>query len=81
MAGNLVGEGPALLDWEYCQRTDAGYDAACLLTYYPSLAAHRARLLGAMGIEQDGQRAVGLQMEVFATLTALWERVHIHGAG
>ncbi len=78
MASNMLGEGPLLVDWEYAQVAEPGWDLACLLTYYPDLEPHLPRLLAASGVS-----AAVLQMhrERFSLLNRLWEGLTLHGAG
>lgn len=78
MASNMLGAGPQLVDWEYAQVAPAGWDLACLLTYYPGLARFVPRLLAAAGIPA---LALELQREQFELLNRLWERLAVHGAG
>lgn len=74
---NMLGAAPWLVDWEYAQVTDPGWDMACVLAYYPGLAPLAPRLLAAAGLEgaQVRQR-LALQQELFSLLNRLWERAN-----
>lgn len=75
--GNLLGEMPWLVDWEYAQATHPSWDWACLLCYYPRLEAHLDRLLGPAGADTAGNRALlALQRERFGLLNRLWARAY-----
>jgi len=75
-ASNLLGPRPLLVDWEYAQVADPTYDLACLLTYYPWLAARIDGIMGTAGLEGAGHRArLALQQQQFALLNRLWELV------
>ena len=78
MASNMLGEAPLLVDWEYAQVAEPGWDLACLLTYYPSMSRFMPRLLAATGIAAT---ALEMQRERFELLNRLWERLAAHGAG
>jgi aminoglycoside phosphotransferase (APT) family kinase protein len=81
-AGNLLGSGPILVDWEYAQLVDPTYDIACLLTYYPGMASHLPLLLESAGLPRDAtQAALGLQRQRFACLDRLWAAVNAPKAG
>ena len=74
--GNMLGSGPKLVDWEYAQVADPTYDLACLLSYYPALAASSDRLLGSAGLNRRSDRArLAVQIEQFGHLNRLWELV------
>ena len=76
MHSNLL-DGDALwfLDWEYAQRADPLYDAACVLAYYPAARPHARRLLAAAGLAGAGVDArLGAAIEVYQGLTWLWHR-------
>ena len=78
MASNMLGDAPLLVDWEYAQVAEPGWDLACLLTYYPELERFMPRLLAGSGVETA---AVELQRERFTLLNRLWEHLAAHGAG
>jgi aminoglycoside phosphotransferase (APT) family kinase protein len=81
-AGNMLGDGPTLVDWEYAQRVDATYDIACLLTYYPALEARLGGLLRSCGlVGAAAQDALALQRQRFACLDRLWKLVNVPKAG
>jgi thiamine kinase len=74
---NMLGAAPLLIDWEYAQVTDPGWDIACLLAYYPDLAPLAPRLLAAVGLEGAAERSrLALQQEIFVLLNRLWEKVN-----
>lgn len=76
-AGNLLGEAPLLVDWEYAQASDSSWDLACLLSYYPALERHIDLLAGPSGGDTDGGRArLALQRERFELLNLLWQRAY-----
>ncbi len=76
MAGNMLGEGPQLVDWEYAQAADPSWDWACLLSYYPSLEPWAERLVAA-GDDVPRRRArLALQRERFELLNRLWQRAY-----
>jgi aminoglycoside phosphotransferase (APT) family kinase protein len=79
---NLMGPWPMLIDWEYAQLADPGWDLACLATYYPGLAPLLPRLLASAGLAgaMDPGR-FDLQLQRFGLLNRLWERVEGQGAG
>jgi aminoglycoside phosphotransferase (APT) family kinase protein len=82
MAGNLLGPGPLLVDWEYAQVADPTWDLACLMTYYPGMSRFTERLLAGAGLAGTSARAgLDLQRERFELLNRLWERLAAHGAG
>jgi thiamine kinase len=77
VVGNIIGQRPWLIDWEFAQVTHATYDIACLLAYYPQLQAHKSRLLAATGLDSPDHRAVlTLQCERFAGLNQLWTAIY-----
>lgn len=83
-ASNMLGPAPLLVDWEYAQVADPGWDWACLLTYYPQLQAVLPRLLALAGLERPEERArLELQRQRFALLDRLWKRAYssVPGAG
>jgi thiamine kinase len=80
-AGNLLGEAPWLVDWEYTQVAEPGWDLACLLTYYPGMARFLPQLLADSGLAQGIHAALDLQRERFELLNRLWERLAARGAG
>lgn len=74
---NMLGGAPLLVDWEYAQVTDPGWDMACLLSYYPDLVMLTPQLLAAAGLEGPLERArLALQHEIFGLLNRLWHKVH-----
>ncbi len=74
MAGNVLGPGAVLIDWEYAQLTDASYDLACLLDYYPQARAHAGQLMAVMGQHHAGAREkLALQLRRFRILNQLWQ--------
>ncbi len=82
MASNMLGDAPMLVDWEYAQATDATWDLACLLTYYPDMARFMAPLLAAAGLAGAAVATrLDIQRERFELLNRLWERLAAHGAG
>lgn len=77
MAGNLLGPQPQFVDWEYAQATDASWDWACLLSYYPALEPWIDRLLAAAGDDSEPCRQrLRLQRERFGLLNRLWKRAY-----
>jgi thiamine kinase len=77
VVGNIIGQRPWLIDWEFAQVTHATYDIACLLTYYPQLQAQKSRLLAATGLNSPDDRALlALQCERFAGLNQLWTAIY-----
>jgi aminoglycoside phosphotransferase (APT) family kinase protein len=73
MASNLLGPLPVMVDWEYAQAADPGWDLACLLSYYPFLRPRLDRLLGSAGLGGAEARArVELQCRRFELLNRLW---------
>jgi aminoglycoside phosphotransferase (APT) family kinase protein len=81
-AGNMLGSGPILVDWEFAQLVDPTYDIACLLTYYPGLVSQLPLLLESAGLPRGvAQAALGLQRERFACLNQLWAAVNDPKAG
>ncbi|HUG72527.1 MAG TPA: phosphotransferase [Steroidobacteraceae bacterium] len=77
MVSNMLGPQPLLVDWEYAQASDPGWDFACLLSYYPRLEPALARLLGSAGLDDPETRShLALQRERFALLNRLWERAY-----
>lgn len=80
--GNMLGQGPMLVDWEYAQLVDPTYDIACLLTYFPGLESHLSRLLASAGLSGAANlAALRLQRERFACLNDLWVAVNDSKAG
>lgn len=79
-ASNLLGDEPLLVDWEYAQVAEPGWDLACLLTYYPDMARFLPRLL-AGGLASLAPRLLELQRERFALLDRLWGRLSAHEGG
>jgi thiamine kinase len=80
-AGNLLGEAPWLVDWEYTQVAEPGWDLACLVTYYPGMARFLPQLLAGSGPAAATLVALDLQRERFELLNRLWERLAMRGAG
>lgn len=77
MAGNVLGEGPQLVDWEYAQAADPTWDWACLLSYYPALEPRVEQLLAAGGGDAEARRTrLALQRERFDLLNHLWQRAY-----
>lgn len=71
--GNLVGDAPWLIDWEYAQLADPLYDIACLLSCHPLTGSQLAVLREAAGLADpalDGLLA--RYRQVFVHLNALW---------
>lgn len=74
MASNLLGPLPVMVDWEYAQAADPGWDLACLLSYYPLLGARLDRLLGSAGLDgAEARSRVELQCRRFVLLNRLWQ--------
>src|SRR5690606_14003992 len=73
MAGNMLDQGPRLVDWEYAQAADPSWDWACLLSYYPALEPWAERLMEGKG---DAQGRLTLQRERFELLNRLWQRAY-----
>lgn len=72
-ASNLLGPLPVLVDWEYAQAADPGWDLACLLSYYPFLQSRLDPLLAGAGLEGAEDRArIELQRRRFVLLNRLW---------
>ena len=62
-----------LLDWEYAQRADPLYDAACALAYYPQAQPQAAALLAAAGLKGVGlNERLGAAIRVYEGLSRLW---------
>lgn len=81
-AGNMLGNEPMLVDWEYAQVVDPTYDIACLLIYYPRLEAQLGHLMASAGLSNPADHAVlTLQRERFACLNRLWNAVNGLKAG
>jgi thiamine kinase len=80
MAANLLGETPLLVDWEYAQVAEPGWDLACLLTYYPGMSRFLPHLI-ASGLSGTSPAMLEMQRERFALLNRLWERLAAHEAG
>nr|PZN70043.1 MAG: hypothetical protein DIU62_01085 [Pseudomonadota bacterium] len=75
--GNLLGEEPKLVDWEYAQVSDPSWDWACLLSYYPALEPLIDHVIGPAGAGMAAGRArLALQRERFGLLNRLWERAY-----
>jgi aminoglycoside phosphotransferase (APT) family kinase protein len=82
VVSNLLGRAPLLVDWEYAQVAEPGWDLACLLTYYPAMSRFLPQLLPRAGMPPGAASAVlELQLERFALLNHLWERLAAHEAG
>jgi len=81
MASNLLGEAPLLVDWEYAQVADPGWDLACLLTYYPDMSRFLPGLLATSGLAGTTRVVLEMQLERFALLNRLWERLAVHEGG
>jgi aminoglycoside phosphotransferase (APT) family kinase protein len=79
-ASNLLGDEPLLVDWEYAQVAEPGWDLACLLTYYPGMARFLPRLLVG-GLAGLAPPLLELQRERFALLDRLWGRLSVHEGG
>lgn len=74
-AGNLIGPGPMLVDFEYAQLADPVYDLACLCVYHPALAPRGGALLAMAGISDgDGALRLARYRELFGCLNRLWHR-------
>jgi aminoglycoside phosphotransferase (APT) family kinase protein len=80
-ASNLLGETPLLVDWEYAQVADPGWDLACLLTYYPEISRHLPALLAGTKLDATAGGVLDLQRQRFALLNRLWEQVVTCQAG
>jgi aminoglycoside phosphotransferase (APT) family kinase protein len=77
MASNMLGSVPLLVDWEYAQAADPGWDFACLLSYYPALEPRVEQLLAGAGIGDGAARErFRLERERFALLNRLWMRAY-----
>lgn len=77
MCTNLLGPEPVLVDWEYAQLADPSWDWACVLSYYPLLAAWTDRLLGPAGEDHaQGRHRLLLQQRRFDLLNTLWQRAY-----
>jgi thiamine kinase len=77
MVSNMLGPRPLLVDWEYAQASDPVWDFACLLSYYPTLEAGLARLLGSAGVDGPESRArLVLERARFELLNRLWDRAY-----
>ncbi len=62
-----------LLDWEYAQRADPLYDAACALAYYPQAQPLAGELLAAAGLTGEGVAArLEAAIRVYDGLSRLW---------
>jgi aminoglycoside phosphotransferase (APT) family kinase protein len=80
MPTNILGSLPVLVDWEYAQAADPGWDFACLLGYYPELESRVANLLAAAGLVDGASRErFRLERERFSLLNRLWERAYPAG--
>lgn len=72
---NMLGPQPLLIDWEYVQVADPGWDIASLLGYYPDLVLLSQDLLDAAGLDgAHGKARLALQYELFGLLNRLWLR-------
>jgi len=79
-ASNMLGPAPLLVDWEYAQAADPGWDFACLLSYYPALEPRMARLLDAAGMgDEAGRERFRLERQRFGLLNRLWEQAYPAG--
>lgn len=79
-ASNILGAAPILVDWEYAQAADPGWDFACLLSYYPALESRLEPLLAAAGIDDARARErFRLERERFGLLNRLWEQAYPAG--
>jgi aminoglycoside phosphotransferase (APT) family kinase protein len=79
-ASNILGPAPLLVDWEYAQVADPGWDFACLLSYYPAMEPRLEPLLAAAGIgDAAGRERFRLERERFGLLNRLWD--HAYPAG
>jgi len=81
MVANMLGAAPRLVDWEYAQIAEPGWDLACLLTYYPDMARFLPVLLASSGLPPAAIAGLELQRERFELLNRLWERLAARGAG
>jgi thiamine kinase-like enzyme len=81
MVSNLLGEVPLLIDWEYAQVADPGWDLACLMTYYPDISRFLPGLLAGSGLVGTTRVVLEMQLERFALLNRLWERLAVHEGG
>jgi aminoglycoside phosphotransferase (APT) family kinase protein len=81
MASNLLGDAPLLVDWEYAQVAEPGWDVACLLTYYPKMARFLPRLLASAGMAGTATTVLEMQLERFTLLNSLWERLAAYQGG
>lgn len=79
-ASNLLGDEPLLVDWEYAQVAEPGWDLACLLSYYPGMARFLPRLRSG-GLAVVDPPLLELQRERFALLDRLWGRLSAHEGG
>ena len=71
--GNLLGDGPTLIDFEYAQVADPLYDLALLVTYYPELEGRTRDLGAAMGLGAlPDQRDLPLWLAFSHRINRLW---------
>lgn len=80
-ASNMLGGTPMLIDWEYAQVAEPGWDLACLLTYYPAMAQFLPVLLANAPSNSAAGQLLALQRERFAALNRLWEQLVTFQAG
>jgi aminoglycoside phosphotransferase (APT) family kinase protein len=79
-ASNILGAAPMLVDWEYAQAADPGWDFACLLSYYPELQARLEPFLAAAGIgDAVARERFRLERERFGLLNRLWDQAYPAG--
>lgn len=79
-ASNILGAAPLLVDWEYAQAADPGWDFACLLSYYPTMEQRLEPLLDAAGIGDAAARErFRLERERFGLLNRLWDQAYPAG--
>lgn len=71
--GNLLGEGPLLIDFEYAQLADPTYDLAALVSYYPRLEARIEGMLAAAGLDDPVSRErFPLQLRFARLINEVW---------
>jgi aminoglycoside phosphotransferase (APT) family kinase protein len=79
-ASNILGATPILVDWEYAQAADPGWDFACLLSYYPALEPALGPLLAAAGIDDaQARERFRLERQRFGLLNRLWDQAYPAG--